>query len=111
MANNDKNNFGFFAAAFAAIFGSLYGIHKAVSGASEANRKKKASIDAEREKLNAAIEKLFIEGKDETTIIDGLLLLVREQMGNRLNEKGIEQVKGWVKEVKLRLQKEGKIQS
>lgn len=97
---NDKSNLGLFAILFGAIFGVTYGAFKAIES---------TGSGAELKRLQDAIDKLFLEGKNEVEITNALMMLASEQMGDKFTEDATDKIKAWVLEEKIKLRKEKKI--
>jgi hypothetical protein len=100
MENNNKNNLGLFAAVFAAIFGTTYGAYKLFSGSME---------NSEVRRVKEFVDKLFLEGKDEVTITNMLIVDASRQLGDKFSQDVIDRIKATVLEEKMKLRKEGKI--
>lgn len=102
MANNknDKDNLGIFAAIFAAIFGVTYGGYKLISGSME---------NSEVRRVKEFIDKLFLEGENEVTITNALIVDASKDLGEKFSQDVIDRIKAMVLEEKIRLRKEGKL--
>jgi isocitrate dehydrogenase kinase/phosphatase len=56
-----------------------------------------------KQKLVNFIDKMFNEGKHENEITNAIILEAREQMGDKLDSVGIDKVRLWVLEEKVKL--------
>ena len=100
MNKNGKNDFGLFALVFSLIFGVLFGAYKLIIGAIEG---------LEVEKLCKAIDKLYLEGQDESTIANALIVRAHEQLGDKLTGDQMNKLKKLVLVERLELEREGKL--
>ena len=101
MANKkNDDHLGLFAAVFAAIFGVTYGGYKLISGSME---------NSDVVRVKEFIDKLFLEGKDEVTITNTLIVDASGDLGDKFSQDVVDRIKSIVLEEKIRLRKEGKI--
>lgn len=101
MNDKDKSNLGLFAVLFGVIFSTLFGIFKLA--------KENAEGGAELKQARDAIDELFIEGEDEGTIANALLLRAHEELGDQLTEDQMNKLKKLVHEERLKLESTGKL--
>ena len=57
----------------------------------------------DKEKLTRFIDNMFNEGKHENEITNAIILEAREQMGDRLDQVGVDKIRLWVLQEKVKL--------